>query len=121
MSIWEDLDAYDKYEKEAKKLRKSMIEEIDYECRNSMGGVSSLQDIYDALSGGTYRADGTVIYGHGQQYYSRVSSQVKETVANYSALSVARPDLIDMLRRDKPDLCRELDNLIIGLTKKAGV
>lgn len=120
MSPWDDIKAYRQYEKEAKKLRSEMLDAIDYEARNSMNGVNNLQDIYDALSGGTYRANGTVIYGHGQQYYSSVNHQIKETVANYASLSITRPDLIDMLRKDKPDLCDELDKLIVALTKKAG-
>lgn len=122
MSPWEDIAAYRKYEKEAKKLRSAMEVERDYESRNIMGGgICNLQDIYDALSKGTYRANGTVAYGHGQQYYAREGNRIKETVANYASLSVTRPDLIDMLRRDKPELCAELDALIIELVKKAGV
>ena len=121
MSPWEDMAAYRKYEKEAKKLRAAMEVERDYESRNIMGGgVCNLQDIYDALSKGTYRANGTVAYGHGQQYYAREGNRIKETVANYASLSVTRPDLIDMLRKDKPELCTELDNLIVELIKKAG-
>ena len=119
---WEDYAAYKQYEKEAKKLRTAMEVERDYEARNIMGGgVCNLQDIYDALSKGTYRANGTVKYGHGQQYYAREGNRIKETVANYASLSVTRPDLVDMLRKDKPELCAELDNLIVELLKKAGV
>ncbi len=118
---WEDYAAYKQYEKEAKKLRTAMEVERDYESRNIMGGgICNLQDIYDALSKGTYRANGTVKYGHGQQYYAREGNRIKETVANYASLSVTRPDLIDMLRKDKPELCAELDNLIEELLKKAG-
>ena len=122
MSPWENISGYRQYEKDAKKLLKQMYEDIDYEARNLMGGgINNLQDIYDALSGGTYRANGTVKYGHGQQYYAYESHRVKETVANYVSLSVTRPDLIDMLRKDKPDLCAALDSLVLDLTKKAGV
>lgn len=121
MSPWENMSGYRQYEKEAKKLRKAMTEEIDYESRNIMGGgICSLQDIYDALSGGTYRANGTVIYGHGQRYYAQWDNRIHEIVANYVSLSVTRPDLIAMLRRDKPDLCKELDDLVVELIKKAG-
>ncbi len=121
MSPWENISGYRQYEKEAKKLLKTMSDDIDYNARNIMGGgINNLQDIYDALSGGTYRANGTVIYGHGQQYYARVGSQIKETVANYASLSITRPDLIDMLRRDKPELCGALDNLITDMLKKVG-
>jgi uncharacterized protein with gpF-like domain len=122
MSPWENMSGYKQYEKERKKLYKNMVEEIDYEARNIMGGgIGNLQDIYDAFSGGTYRANGTVIYGHGQRYYAYESHKVKEIVANYASLSVTRPDLIEMLRKDKPELCTALDELIIELIKKAGV
>lgn len=121
MSPWENMSGYKQYEKERKKLLKTMYEEMDYEARNIMGGgVNNLQDIYDALSGGTYRANGTVIFGHGQQYYAFESHKVKEIVANYASLSVTRPDLIDMLRRDKPDLCEALDEMIKEFLVKAG-
>lgn len=120
-SPWEDIHAYKRYEKEAKKLQKEMAEEIDYQSRNIMGGgVNNLQDIYDAFSDGKYRADGIVTYGHGQRYYASTENQVLETIANYASLSVTRPDLIDMLRRDKPDLCKALDEVIEELLEKAG-
>ena len=113
---------YTQYKKNYNKIRKELTEELDYECRNIMGGgVCSLQDIYDALSGGTYRADGTVIYGHGQRYYAQWNSRIHEIIANYASLSVTRPDLIKLLRKDKPDLCKELDELIIDLINKVGV
>lgn len=118
---WEDYTAYKKYEKDAKKLRKELDEQRDYESRNIMGGgICNLQDIYDALSKGTYRANGTVYYGHGQRYYAREGDRIKETVANYVSMSVTRPDLVEMLRKDKPELCTELDNLVIELLKKVG-
>lgn len=121
MSPWEDYTAYKNYEKEIKKLRSAMEVERDYESRNIMGGgICSLQDIYDALSKGTYRANGTVIYGHGQRYYAREGDRIKETVANYVSLSVTRPDLIEMLHKDKPELCQALDEMIVEFLAKAG-
>ena len=49
-----------------------------------------------------------------------VLKPVHETIANYAALSITRPDLIDLLRADKPDLVTELDAAIQELLKKAG-
>ena len=107
--------------KTLKKLRRELDELRDYESRNIMGGgIGNLQDIYDALSKGTYRANGTVYYGHGQRYYAREGERIKEIVANYVSLSVTRPDLVEMLRKDKPELCIELDNLVVELLKKVG-
>lgn len=121
MSPWENPSGYKQYEKEAKKLLKKVNEEIDYNSRNVMGGgICNLQDIYDALSGGAHRANGVVRYGHGQNYYARTDRRVVETIANYASLSVTRPDLVDMLRKDKPELCAALDEVIKEFIKKAG-
>ena len=40
-------------------------------------------------------------------------------IANDAALSVTRPDLIELLRSDKPELVEELKTAIVGLLKKA--
>lgn len=113
--------SYAAYKKQYNKLVAAREAARDYECRNIMGGgVGSLQDIYDALSGGVFRDNGTVIYGHGSTYYRSVESRVHETIANYAALSITRPDLIDLLRADKPELVAELDEAIAELLRKAG-
>ena len=112
---------YSDYKKQYNKLQSLFESERDYECRNIMGGgIGNLQDIYDALSGGVFRDTGVVKYGHGGKYYQSVNSRVHETIANYAALSVTRPDLIELLRADKPELVAELDAVIIELLKKAG-
>lgn len=109
------------YNREYKKIIESKKAEQDYLARNIMGGgIGNLQDIYDALSGGVLRDGGKVIYGHGSSYYLYTESRVHETIANYAALSVTRPDLIELLRVDKPELVAELDATIVELLKKAG-
>lgn len=121
-SIWSDIPKYRQYEKEAKKLEKWYEAELDYQCRNIMGGgVNTLQDIYDALSGGIFRDKGIVKYGHGSKYYRSNDRRVEETLANYGALSVTRPDLVEMLRADKPDLVAELEATVKEMLKRAGV
>lgn len=121
-SIWSDLKKYEAYQKEAKKLDKWYKDELDYQCRNIMGGgVNALQDIYDALSGGTFRDNGTVTYGHGTSYYSRGAGiRAEEVLANYGALSVAHPELIEMLRRDRPELVAELEATVNDMLKMVG-
>lgn len=111
---------YKGYQKEQKKLQKKILDEQrDYESRNIMGGgIGNLQDIYDALSGGEFRDNGTVKYGHGSKYYRNSESRIHETIANYGALSVTRPDLIEMLKRDKPELVDALDKVIDEMIKK---
>ena len=109
------------YKKQYNKLQSMMEYERDYECRNIMGGgIGNLQDIYDALSGGVLRDTCVVIYGHGGKYYNSVNNRIHETIANYATLSVTRPDLIELLCADKPELVAELDAVIVGLLKKAG-
>ena len=120
-SPFSNIAKYRQYEKEVKKLKSEMETVMDYQCRNIMGGgIGNLQDIYDALSGGTFRDVGKVIYGHGSSYYRYIESRIHETIANYVALSVTRPDLINLLRADKPELVAELDATIVELLKKAG-
>lgn len=113
--------SYKDYKKQYNKLIAAKDAERDRMARNIMGGgIGNLQDIYDALSGGSFRDAGKVIYGHGSSYYRYTESRVHETIANYAALSVTRPDLIDLLRADKPELVAELEETIAELLKKAG-
>jgi len=120
-SAFSDIKAYKEYEKVSKKLRSNMVDEIDYASRNAMGGgIGNLQDIYDALSKGSYRDSGIVKYGHGSKYYRSAESQIHETVANYGALSITRPDLVKLLKADKPELVEELDKFIQAMLERVG-
>ena len=113
--------SYKDYKKQYNKLVAAKDAERDYMSRNIMGGgIGNLQDIYDALSGGAFRDAGKVIYGHGSSYYRNTESRVHETIANYAALSVTRPDVIALLRADKPELVAEMDATIAELLKKVG-
>lgn len=96
------------------KLWREAYKEAGYNERNYMGGgINNLQDIYDALSGGKYVDMNKVRYGHGTKYYrTAYDKRIKEIVADYGALSITRPDLIELLRADKPMLVQELDALM---------
>lgn len=114
---WDDgkYGSYSSYKSAWSKARSKIRSLIDYEERNLMGGgMGNLQDIYDALSGGRFRDTGVVKYGHGGKYYRRggYDSRLKEIIANYGALSMTRPDLIEMLKADKPALVQELEALL---------
>lgn len=76
--------------------------------------AKSMSDIYDALSNGLYFDNKIVIGGHGQRYYQEHNGQqrAKEIFANYIQLKTESPELVEMLRRDKPDLVKELDSII---------
>ena len=119
-NAYTNYEAYRKYQKELKKMYDECEETIDYETRNQLGGINSLQDIYDALSKGAYRGNGTVTYGHGSRYYASMENQIHEIWANYCALSLTRPDLIEMLRRDKPELVAMLDKIKADIVGKVG-
>lgn len=99
--------------KQYKTLRREYDKKMDVECRIAMDGVDKLEDIYDALNDGYLRGkiiDGVEIrYGHGDSYYRTRSKQVEEVWANYCALSLTRPDLIDLLRQDQPRLIENMD------------
>lgn len=104
---------YKAYKKAVSKLESAVEAERDYLSRNIMGGgIGNLQDIYDALSGGKFRDTHTVLYGHGSKYYQSEASRREETLANYGALSVCRPDLIAMLAEDKPELVEALSDTV---------
>ena len=118
--VWGEGANYKEYQKQQKKLHKQIFDEQrDYESRNIMGGgIGNLQDIYDALSGGEFREKGIVKYGHGRSYYRNFENRILETIANYGSLSVTRPDLVEMLRKDKPELTAALDDLIEEMVRK---
>lgn len=116
---WGDGADYAGYKKAYSKIKSQIEADRDYEARNLMGGgIGNLQDIYDALSGGSHRDSMTVLYGHGSKYYRSTNSRCDEVIANYAALSVARPDLIELLRKDKPELVKALDEVIEEMGKK---
>ena len=43
---------------------------------------------------------------------------INEIVANYASLSVTRPDLIELLKKDKPELVKALDEMLEEMAKK---
>ena len=117
--VWGAGADYKGYKKEYNKIKKKYEDTVDYERRNALGGgINQLEDIYDALSGGSYRDSGVVKYGHGGKYYRSTGARNNEIVANYGSLSVTRPDLIDMLKKDKPDLVKALDEMLEEMAKK---
>lgn len=108
------------YKKRSNKAYKEYQDGCDYACRNAANGLNSLQDVYDALSGGNFRDKGVVIYGHGSTYYRSIEKRCHETLANYGALSITRPDLVDLLREDYPEMVDMLDEMIQNMLKNVG-
>lgn len=109
---------YSRFKREWKAIDNKLVQEYDEKQRSLMGGgISALQDIYDALSGGKHLRTGKVLYGHGVNYFTTSERKASEIVANYGALSITRPDLIDILRKDKPKLVLELEKMVKDMLK----
>ena len=111
-----------KYNSLYKKLSKEINEEADNERRTLFGGgVSGLQDIYDAVSKGTFRDTGQVTYGHGSAYYTdrrRTNPNCSESLANYASLCVGHPELIDILAEDYPEIVTALRGCVEAMLKE---
>lgn len=111
-----------KYNSLYKKLSKEVNEEADNERRALFGGgVSGLQDIYDAVSKGTFRDTGQVTYGHGSAYYTdrrRTNPNCSESLANYASLCVGHPELIDILAEDYPEIVTALRECVEAMLKE---
>lgn len=104
--------------KDYQKARSKIVSEAelltDRAQRNTSNGVNQLEDIYDALVGGSRPG----MYGHGYDYYKSYNNRVQEIWANYCSLSLTRPDLIDALRKHEPELVRALDNVAAEIEKR---
>lgn len=111
-----------KYNSLFKKLQKEVNEEADNNRRALFGGgVSGLQDIYDAVSKGTFRDTGQVTYGHGSAYYTdrrRTNPNCSESLANYASLCVGHPELIDILAEDYPEIVTALIGCVEAMLKE---
>ena len=111
-----------KYNSLFKKLQKEVNEEADNKRRALFGGgVYGLQDIYDAVSKGTFRDTGQVTYGHGSAYYTdrrRTNPNCSESLANYASLCVGHPELIDILAEDYPEIVTALRGCVEAMLKE---
>lgn len=111
-----------KYNSLFKKLQKEVNEEADNKRRALFGGgVSGLQDIYDAVSKGTFRDTGQVTYGHGSAYYTdrrRTNPNCSESLANYASLCAGHPELIDILAEDYPEIVTALRGCVEAMLKE---
>lgn len=111
-----------KFNSTAKKILKEIVAESDKEIRSFKGGgISGLQDIYDAISNGVFRDTGEVIYGHGSSYYQdrhRNNPNCSESLANYAALSIGHPELIEILAEDHPEIVKALRKCVEDMAKE---
>ena len=99
---------YKEFNKQNKKIWSDIYDTSDAEKRALFGGgVSGLQDIYDAVSKGSFIDNKSVLYGHGSSFYldpRRNNPNCSESLANYASLSVGHPELIEILSEDYPEI-----------------
>lgn len=111
-----------KFNSTAKKIWKEIVAESDKEIRSFKGGgISGLQDIYDAISNGVFRDTEEVLYGHGSSYYQdkrRTNPNCSESIANYAALSIGHPELIEILAEDHPEIVKALRQCVEDMAKE---
>ena len=84
-----------------------------------MDGVSCLQGIYEALSGGELQEERGTRYGHGKNYFKgNHGTMAVEAIADYVALKATRPELAAVFEKDQPEIARAMDNTLAAITKK---
>lgn len=59
-------------------------------------------DIYDTLTSGDLMSYGCP--GHGFKYYLKESNKIEEIVANVASLSIIKPEYIEKLKKNQPEL-----------------
>ena len=85
------------------------------ESRKAHKGRSAIEDIYDAISGGTLRDKTPGLYGHGSVYYSNDpggENAAAETIANYCSLALAYPDLFNLMAEEQPEIWEACGNIV---------
>ena len=109
---------YKEYRKKYNALWNDYERDVNSTTREIFNGFNALEDIYDALTRGEAQATDRVYYGHGSRYYSDSRKAISEIWANYCSLQLMRPDLMDKLREDQPELVKALDGLRDELLKE---
>lgn len=98
------------YDREYKKIKQS-LDDFDAVVRDEYDGWNAVEDIIDALTDGLARDRGIVTYGHGSRYYRREEAKITEIWANYCSLQLTRPDLVEKLREEWPEMVEMLDGM----------
>jgi hypothetical protein len=106
------------YEKKGRRLEKELHEKGIGERWSIMDGVANLQGIYDSINSGKLRANKTTRLGHSERYFFDENNKAVEALADYVALKVTSPELIELFRKDKPKIAKALDNEIVEITKR---
>lgn len=115
-----DYHTYSTLAKQRDRLYKERDIAQDRANREAVGGVAAMMDIYDAISGGTYRDKGWVMYGHGSKYYGRDSNLADdETFSNWMDLQINHPDLAKVLAEELPEVDNGMRDILHGIVNGA--
>ena len=110
-----DFDEWSALSKERDKLWKDAAKLASKESRKAHNSVNAIEDIYDAISGGTLRDKTRGLYGHGSAYYANDpggESAAAETLANYCSLALASPELFKLMAEEQPEIWEACGNII---------
>lgn len=110
-----DYAGYTALNKKRNALWKEAAISADRASRNAHGGIDAVEDIFDAISGGTLRDKTNGLYGHGSKYYRHNpggENAATETLANYCNLALAYPDLFHMMAEEQPEIWQACGNIV---------
>lgn len=109
---------FKEYQEAFKTLREENEDRIEWLVRSEYGSVSSMQDMYDALSGGKLYSSDVFAFGHGPNYFNSDSLKAVELWADYANISLTNPELIELMRKDMPDVINALDGIKLEMAKE---
>jgi hypothetical protein len=99
---------------QAQKERDKIVLESSQELNKNFYNEGAVVDIYDAITGG-YMKSTKKIGGHGVIYYQFDSNssenRLMETYANLNELAIHKPEYIEVLRQDIPDVINAWENM----------
>lgn len=101
--------------KKRNKLWNTAAKSAGKASRKAHDGRNAIEDIYDAISGGTLRDKTPGLYGHGSTYYGHDpggENATTETLANYCSLALAYPELFELMAEEQPEIWEACGNII---------
>lgn len=106
-----DYDSYQKLAKQRNALYKEEALERDRATRKAVGGWSCLMDMYNAI-GDKHR-----MFGHR---FKGDTERLAELWANWCELSLVYPEERKILEKEKPVLCKMLNEISDDITRRMG-
>lgn len=91
---------------------KDIVNEYGMNINANINDYGYVFDILDAATSGKIK-DEYKLFGHGKKYYSYDGGErkVSESVANYVALKICNPEMIERLKKISPEIESYLDKL----------